>query len=143
MMKTVFALVLVAFISSTKTLAASNNIRGSDTVVLDEIGEEFGRSSSTQLGKMMMMTIERKQRRGLDVGGISSELKRKREKGGEWEQYRSTKLVKKENESMMTTERKLQQQRRGLGVGGISSESKKKREKGGEKEKDTRTKLTK
>ena len=146
MMKTVFALVLVAFISSTKTLAASNTIRGSDTVVLDEIGEEFGSSSSTQLGKMMMMTTERKlrqQRRGLDVGGISSELKRKREKGGEKEKNRSNKLVKKENESMMTTERKLQQQRRGLGVGGISSESKKKREKGGEKEKDTRTKLVK
>ena len=142
MMKTVFALVLVAFISSTKTLAASSNIRGSDTVVLDEIGEEFGSSSSTQLGKMMMMTTERKlrqQRRGLDVGGISSEFKKKREKGGERDTR--TKLTKKEN--VMTTERKLQQQRRGLGVGGISSESKKKREKGGEKEKDTRTKLVK
>ena len=146
MMKIVFALVLVAFISSTKMLAASSNIRGSDTVVLDEIGEEFGSSSSTQLGKIMMMTTERKlrqQRRGLDVGGITSELKRKREKGGEKEKNRSNKLVKKENESMKTTERKLQQQRRGLGVGGISSESKKKREKGGEKEKDTRTKLVK
>jgi hypothetical protein len=140
MMKTVFALVLVAFISSTKTLAASNTIRGSDTVVLDEIGEEFGRSSSTELGKIMMMTTERKlrqQRRGLDVGGISSEFKKKREKGGERDTR--TKLTKKEN--VMTTERKLQQQRRGLGVGGISSEFKKKREKGGEK--DTRTKLTK
>ena len=81
-MKTVFALVLVAFISSTKTLAASNAIRGSDTVVLDEIGEEFGSSSSTQLGKMMMTTERklRQQRRGLDVGGISSEFRKKREK---------------------------------------------------------------
>ena len=105
MMKTVFALVLVAFISSTKTLAASNNIRGSDTVVLDEIGEEFGSSSSTQLGKMMMMTTERKlqqQRRGLAVGGISSESKKKREKGGEKEKDTRTKLVKKENESKST-----------------------------------------
>ena len=90
-MKLCFVLVLVAFISSTTTLAATYTIRGSDTVVVDEVGEEFGRLSSTHLEK-----------RGLGVGGTTSEPKKKREKGGEKEKPKNTKLANKENEPKFT-----------------------------------------